>query len=234
MKLPKKLLWILIPLLVLILLFFVQHIMYEMHAPGRLKPAWMIPKADQSDAGQTVSICFADLLNGAVSDSYGNPFVYVYDPDKGINLLAFFQAFTSDASIAQITFYQPEWEGIAQMENFLDKPFNAKIVRRTNIDFMESVYISNCSYLNTEERQENLRNEIIRLPFDRDFSETQYYFGKVDRRNDPEDFWITVGDGLQMGLHGGTLDNCSDTFSNHVAVFMRIIDRFDLREKLGL
>lgn len=62
MKLPKKLLWILIPLLVLILLFFlVQHIKYEMNTPNRLKPAWMIPKADQSDVGKTVSLSFQSI-----------------------------------------------------------------------------------------------------------------------------------------------------------------------------
>ena len=234
MQYSKKLFWLLSSLLLLIIIAFLCWSFYP-QPPGTLTHPWLIPQADQSDVGNTVSVSFSNLQKGGSGvASNGDPFVYIFDPDKGINLLAVFQASSTDTNLAQITFYQPEWAGITQMSNFLFKPFNAKILQRTNIDFMESVYISNCAYLYSTEKQEALKNEIIQLPFDRDFSGTQYYFGKVDRRNEPEDFWITVGDGLQMGLHGGTLDNCSETFANYVAIFMQIIDRFDLREKLGL
>lgn len=120
------------------------------------------------------------------------------------------------------------------MENFLDKPFKAKIFLRTNIDPMEHIFFSNATCFTTEDQLMSLENEIVRLPFHQDFSGTQYYIGKIRKQSESEDFWITVGDGLQLGLLGGTLDNCSQAFSSKVSVLMRTIDRFDLREKLGL
>lgn len=161
-------------------------------------------------------------------------FVYVYDPDKETNLLAVFQAVKENAGIAQVTFYRPEWAGIPQMREFLNKSFSAKVLRRTNIDFMEYVYIGNAGGLYSEETQKALGSDLLHIPtFGGSYSGTQYYLGTITDRTNPETFWTSCGDGLLLAIQGNTLDNCSQEFSSNVSVFLRIIDRFNLKKKLG-
>lgn len=242
MGVSKKLLWVLLPLLLVIAIVLLCW-EFLFCPPGTLThPIW-IPRADQSDVGQAVSLSFQNMWEqnqfdrqyDASGDSADTWFVYVYAPDKETNLLAAFQAVKEDAGIAQVTFYQPEWAGISQMREFLNKLFNAKVLCRTNIDFMEYVYIGNAVGLYTEDQQEALQNEILHIStFDGDCSGTQYYLGILTDRANPEDFWISCGDDLQLAIQGNTLDNCSQEFSSNVNVFLRIIKRFQLEKKLGL
>lgn len=242
MRVSKKLLWRLLPLLLLIAVVLLCW-EFLFCPPGTLThPIW-IPRADQSDVGQTVSLSFQNMWEqnqfdrqyDASGESFDTWFVYVYDPDKETNLLAVFQAVKEDASIAQVTFYQPEWAGIPQMREFLNKPFSAKVLRRTNIDFMEYVYIGNAAGNYLPDHQEALQNEILHIPaFDGSYSGTQYYLGTLTDRTNPEDFWISCGDDLQLAIQGNTFDNCSQEFSSNVSVFLRILKRFRLERELGL
>lgn len=242
MRFSKKLLWLLLPLVLLIaIVLLCQEFLFR--PPGTLKHPMWIPRADQSDVGQTVSLSFQNMWEqnqfdrqyDASDESSDTWFVYVYDPDKETNLLAVFQAVKANAGIAQVTFYQPEWAGIPQMREFLNKPFSAKVLRRTNIDFMEYVYIGNACGLYSEETQKALGSDLLHIPaFDGSYSGTQYYLGTITDRTNPEDFWISCGEGLQLAIQGNTLDNCSQKFSSNVNVFLRIIERFNLKKKLGL
>lgn len=124
----------------------------SLHAPGSLPEPWMLPKAEMSDIGQTVTISFPQLLKDSQYDDQDplNPdrpevmhIVYLEDANK----LAVITEMESNKSLASLTIYAPEWTGSESLFANLTEEFQAKVIHRVNVNWMEGIiYIGNQIY----------------------------------------------------------------------------------------
>ena len=194
------------------------------HAPGSQPQPWMLPKADKSDLGQTVTISFPGLLYDSQYDDQdplnpdGPEDVYIIYLESS-NRLAVITEVANNHDWATLTVYEPDWSGTQSLFANRREEFAVKIIHRQNISWMEGIiYLGNQIYGDLKEdpslaidpsgytTPSSMKSPCIYGRFfigDFLFTETflAYDLSKLTTQND---------------------------------VFLRIVEKYDLRQHLGL
>ncbi len=117
--------------------------------PGNAPEAWMLPKADTSDVGNTVTLDLVQMLDQVQFDDE-DPLngdkpeqlyiAYIYNTKENAGTLAVINRRTDNRSMCHLTVYKPEWTGGEALCENLQKPFRAQVVHRANIDWQEGTH----------------------------------------------------------------------------------------------
>lgn len=198
--------------------------------PGTLLSPEEIPPADLGDIGQTVMFSFPQLLKDSQYDDQDplNPdapevmhIVYLEDANR----LAVITEMESNKSLACLTVYEPEWIGSGNLMANLAQEFQAKIVHRVNIDWMEGIiYMGNQIYGDLKE------DSFLELDPSRYTGVSQgkciygrFYYGQEE-----------IGQAITDEITATFLAYDQSTLTTKNDVFMRIVERFDLSKYLDL
>lgn len=118
------------------------------HQPGSLPKPWMLPRADQTDIGDTVTISLPQMLDAAQFDDQDplNPdgaeklhIVYIYNSVEQTGRLVVITEVEGNTQACCLTLYEPEWVGGEAFFSNLSKTFQARIIHRVNIAWMEGM-----------------------------------------------------------------------------------------------
>jgi len=232
--------WKLLTLLLVLLLLagILLYFWHVTHLSGP-SPVWMIPKANQNGVGGTVTLSSESIYKeGAV-------LLYVYNPDAGTHRVAIFQDATDfRGSVTCVTVWEPHSlleEGWESPDDFLDAlagGFKAMLISRTNIDSYERMILNNATYMSEEKESKLFPHEIRSADtfgLTGTGNDVQYYLCRLaDIQADAGNAYFPLNDTFRISVMANTLNGCSEEFSRSVNVFMRTIDRFKLRDELGI
>lgn len=199
-----------------------------------------LPKADQSDIGQTVTLSFLDLLAGEQYDEGNRPanypeefiFAYVYHAETATGRLAVFQRVSEDPSLCCVTVYAPEWAGGEGLCNALREPFQAEIIARTNITKKEGYDLMlNAAHYYGQFPQSLLVDietySEVSIPY------TQYFLAKMEMENplaysENQKYWYMLNAETGITIKTGTYETAIEEICTSIGVLLRIIDHYDL------
>ena len=198
--------------------------------PGFQPQPWMLPKAEKSDVGQTVTISFPQLLKDSQYDDQDplNPdrpevmhIVYLEDANK----LAVITEMESNKSLASLTIYAPEWTGSESLFSNLTEGFQAKVIHRVNVNWMEGIiYIGNQIY---GELKEDPTLAIDPSKFT-EASQKQCIYGRFYYGQEE------IGQPLTDDITAVFLAYDLSKLTAQNDVFLRIVEKYGLSKHLGL
>ena len=198
-------------------------------APGSLPPAWMLPRAEKSDVGQTVTVSFPQLLKDSQYDDQDplNPdqpevmhIVYLEDTNK----LAVITEVENNHDWATLTVYEPNLSGTQNLFANRGEEFDAKIIHRQNISWMEgTIYIEN-KILGTLKNDPSLAIDPSTYTAPSSMQTPCIYGRFFSDTNEVGDLLFTETF-LAYDLSKLTTQN---------DVFLRIVEKYGLRQHLGL
>ena len=215
----------------------------EPQRPGTLTDSDSLPKEDTSDIQEMVTVSFQEFWAAEQYEMKTDhkkserpcAFVYIYDPLRKTGRLAVFRGLPEDGSIYELTVYEPEWKGGLGLCAATDEPFDAKIVDRVNITYQERRYMDAAVCLCSDCAEQK---DILDICGNTDRfagEEMQFYFGELrSDTGDDENHWCPLGGNLKLHLKAGTREGAGEKFLGSLSIFLRIVERFDLHQALGI
>ena len=225
----KRKVWLLAGVILVVAFLAVSFLRFN--KPGTEKLPWLVPKADRSDVGKTVTLSFEELCLEAKGQA-----VYIYNPKENTGRLAVFGGDTQGYTVVPVTIYDVPFRGGEDLCGSVSGTFEAKILEIVNIDFVEGMHFSNHMWFSEERLNQMNREERIHIS---DFSgmdtgnAVQYYFLRVFEETDEFD-WEPLGEACEICITGGPVENASETFEAMVEKFRRIASRYGLKAELNL
>lgn len=209
--------------------------------PGTLiSPDEVVQEGFEFQTGDKVNSSLYDLL----SDSNNGTFVYVYNDSVKSSRLVLFCEHKSDRRWATMMILEPEWEGVKKLCESIEVSFESEVVAICNISFEEGqIYIPNSIKLKEEVMQNYKKTELLDILHPEEIEEKeglQIYMGAISDESQyrvmahNKKHWQWINDSEVISLFGGTLENVSEGFQKSMDVFMRTVERFELKEEIGL
>lgn len=199
-----------------------------------------LPKADQSDIGQTVTLSFLDLLAGEQYDEGNRPanypeefiFAYVYHAETNTGRLATFQRVSDAPSLCCVTVYAPEWAGGEGLCNALREPFQAEVVARVNITKKEGLHLmANAAHYYGQFPQSLLVD--VENYSEASIPYTQYFLAKMEMENplaysENPKYWHMLNAETGITIKTGTYETAIEEIRTSIGVLIKIVDHYDL------
>lgn len=218
--------------LLLIIPFLLIFFWMQVTAPGGLRNPLFLPKAQLWDIGQMKTLS-AQSITAETGINEDIIFAYIYNTEEDSGRLAIYTAVTDNLSISSLTIYKPEWSGIEEMYDAFQNGFEARLVNRTYVDWMEEYYFRTRLHVSDPE-YEFLDSEYV------DFSDPEehgdgliYYFGRLTAYERDEG-WYPMERGIYITAVGNTKEAAGEEMADAIEYFERTVDRFWLRSSLGI
>lgn len=248
MKKPTKIILIICLILLVCAALFVRLILLPVgdnislfgrmtvRTPGSLLEPWMLPRADQSDIGQTVTLSFPQLLKDSQYDDQDplNPdapevmhIAYLYNGEKKTGALAVITETEHNSSLACLTIYEPEWTGGEGLFSNLTEEFQAKVIHRANIDWMEGISYFGAAVYGDLKEDPTLAIDPSNYE-ESPQKEFQCFYGRFYYGEEE------IGQPLTEDITAAFLTYDLSTRTPQNDVFLRIAERFELEAYLGI
>lgn len=199
-------------------------------APGSLPPTWMLPKAEKSDIGQTVNISFPQLLADSQYDDQDplnadQPEVMHIVYLENANRLAVIAEVENNHDWATLTVYEPDWSGTQNLFANRGEEFDAKIIHRQNISWMEGI-----TYIGNQINRDMQEDPTLAIDPNKYTGASQgkcvygrFYYGKEE-----------IGQAITDDITATFLAYDLSKLTTQNDVFLRIVEKYDLSQHLGI
>lgn len=234
MRMKKSVLLFCIALaLMLVLPFLLIQLRFQfLTPPGGLKNPLFLPKAQLWDIGQMKTLS-AQSITAETGINEDIIFVYTYNTEEDSGRLAIYTDVPDNSQISCLTIYKPEWSGIDELYDAFQNGFEARLVNRTYIDWMEEYYFRTRLH-DSDLEYDFLDSEYV------DFSDPKelgdgliYYFGRITAYERDES-WYPMEQGIYITAVGNTKEAAGEEMADAIEYFERTLDRFWLRSSLGI
>lgn len=205
---------------------------------GGTPEAWMLPKADTSDVGNTVTLDLVQMLDQVQFDDE-DPLngdkperlciAYIYNTKEDTGALAVINRRADKRSMCHLTIYKPEWTGGEALCENLQKPFYAQIIHRSNIDWEEGTHFFEAMLAGAKEDPSLIVDTKTYTPSDQ-ASEIQCYYGIFAYcEGAGGELWTNIQFLLRDGVCAQLqLHELLPKEQRHKDVFLRIVEKYEL------